>query len=112
MSAMLERRPPVPPLVPDGVLIERLVQHDSTALVELERRHRGSLYAQAYGILMDSNLAERGVRDVFAQLWYAAARFVGSSPPPRSLRPMATEPAPPPPALRDPAIARSCAVEA
>src|SRR5206468_8206504 len=74
MSAMLEPRPPVPPLVPDGVLIERLVQHDSTALVELERRHRGSLYAQAYGILMDSNLAERVVRDVFAQLWYAAAR--------------------------------------
>src|SRR5437899_1057574 len=74
MSAMLEPRPPVPPLVPDGELIERLVQHDSTALVELERRHRGSLYAQAYGILMDSNLAERVVRDVLAQLWSAAPR--------------------------------------
>ena len=85
---MLEPKPPVPPLVPDGVLIERLVQHDSTALVELERRHRGSLYAQAYGILMDSNLAERVVRNVFAQLWYAAARFVGTTTPLRSLRDM------------------------
>jgi len=49
------------------------------------------LYAQAYGILMDSNLAERVVRNVFAQLWYAAARFVGTTTPLRSLRDMATE---------------------
>jgi DNA-directed RNA polymerase specialized sigma24 family protein len=91
MSAMPEPKPSVPPLVPDGVLIERLVQRDSTALVELERRHRGSLYAQAYGILMDSNLAERVVRNVFSQLWFAAARFVGTTTPVRALRDMATE---------------------
>ena len=88
---MLEPKPPVLPLVPDGVLIERLAQRDSTALIELERRHRGSLYAQAYGILMDSNLAERVVREVFAQLWYAAARFVGKRTPMSYLRDMATE---------------------
>ena len=81
--------------------MHRLAQRDSTALVELERRHRASLYAQAYGILMDSNLAERVVRDVFAQLWYAAARFVGSSTPLRSLRAMATELARAELALRD-----------
>jgi DNA-directed RNA polymerase specialized sigma24 family protein len=52
------------------------VQRDSTALIELERRHCASLYAQAYGVLMDSGMADRVVREVFAQLWYAAGRFV------------------------------------
>ena len=69
MAAVLE---PQLPLVPDSTLIERVAQHDSTALIELERRHRGSLYAQVYGILMDSSLAERVVRDVFSKAWFAA----------------------------------------
>jgi DNA-directed RNA polymerase specialized sigma24 family protein len=103
---MPEPTPSVPPLVPDGVLIERLVQRDSTALVELERRHRGSLYAQAYGVLTDSNLAERVVRNVFAQLWYAAARFVGTQTPLRSMREMATELARAERALREAPIPR------
>ena len=64
------------PLVADADLLRRVVQRDSTALIELERRHRPSLYAQAYGILMDSSLAERVVSEVFAQLWYAAGRYV------------------------------------
>jgi DNA-directed RNA polymerase specialized sigma24 family protein len=64
-------------MVPDATLMERLAQRDSTALIELERRHRGSIYAQVYGILMDSALAERVVRDVFAQVWFAAGRFTG-----------------------------------
>src|SRR5437762_5897174 len=64
------------PLVADADLLRRIVRRDSTALIELERRHRASLYAQAYGILMDSGLADRVVREVFAQLWYAAGRFV------------------------------------
>ena|SRR5205823_4098069 len=75
MSATLE---PQRPLVSDAILMQRLAQRDSTALVELERRHRGSLYAQVYGILMDSTQAERVVRDVFAQIWHAAARFTGT----------------------------------
>src|ERR1043166_1027194 len=63
-------------MVADADLLQRIVRRDSTALIELERRHQQSLYAQAYGILMDSGLAERVVREVFAQLWYAAGRFV------------------------------------
>jgi hypothetical protein len=78
MSTMLDPQPspsPRPP-VADADLLRRIVRRDSTALIELERRHHASLYAQAFGILMDSNMAERVVREVFAQLWYAAGRFV------------------------------------
>jgi hypothetical protein len=60
----------------DAELLRRVVLRDSTALIELERRHHTSLYAQAYSILMDSMLADRVVGEVFAQLWYAAGRFV------------------------------------
>jgi DNA-directed RNA polymerase specialized sigma24 family protein len=69
---------PESPVLPDALLLERLVQRDSTALVELERRHHGSLYAQVYGVVVDTLLAERVVRETFAHLWYAAARFVGT----------------------------------
>jgi DNA-directed RNA polymerase specialized sigma24 family protein len=61
--------------------MNRLAQRDSTALIELERRHRGSLYAQAYGILMDAVAAERVVRDAFTQLWFAAAEYAGKRSP-------------------------------
>ncbi|HEV2670317.1 MAG TPA: hypothetical protein VGU74_04450 [Gemmatimonadales bacterium] len=60
------------------MLLERLVQRDSTALIELERRHWSSLYAQVYGVLVDAPVAERVVRETFAHLWYAASRFVGT----------------------------------
>ncbi len=73
---MLEPQPSQRPLVADADLLKRVVKRDSTALIELERRHRASLYAKAYGILMDSTLAERVVQEVFAQLWFAADRFV------------------------------------
>jgi DNA-directed RNA polymerase specialized sigma24 family protein len=66
------------PILPDALLLERLVQRDSTALIELERRHLSSLYAQVYGMVVDASLAERVVRETFAHLWYAAARFVGT----------------------------------
>ena len=66
------QRPPVA----DADLLQRVVQRDATALIELERRHRPSLYAQVYGILMDSTLAEGVVREVFAQLWFVADRLV------------------------------------
>jgi hypothetical protein len=71
MTALLEPQsphPPQPPIVADSELMRRLAQRDSSALVELERRHRGSLYAMAYGTLMDAGAAERVVRDAFAQL--------------------------------------------
>lgn len=68
---------PQPQVVADAVLLDRLAKRDSTALVELERRHRGSLYAQAYGVLMDAISAERVVRDTFAQLWFVAVGYSG-----------------------------------
>jgi DNA-directed RNA polymerase specialized sigma24 family protein len=70
--------------------MNRLAQRDSTALIELERRHRSSLYAQAYGILTDAVSAERVVRDAFAQLWFAAS-YVGKHSPWTLLRDMARE---------------------
>ena len=88
MSAMLE---PQAPVVAEAVLMRRLAQRDSTALIELERRHRSSLYAQAYGILTDAVSAERVVRDAFAQLWFAAATYTGQLGPWTLLRGMARE---------------------
>jgi DNA-directed RNA polymerase specialized sigma24 family protein len=88
MSAMLE---PEPPIVADAVLMSRLAKRDSTALVELERRHRASLYARAYGILMDAVSAERVVQDTFAQLWFVATQYTGPRSPWTLLRDMATE---------------------
>jgi len=85
---MLEPRSPI---VADSVLMSRLARRDSTALVELERRHRSSLYAQVYGILMDATLAERVVRDTFAQLWFGAAQYPSKRSPLSLLRDMARE---------------------
>jgi hypothetical protein len=76
MTALLEPQHPLqPPLVPDAVLMTRVAKRDSTALIELERRHRSSLYAQAYAILMDAGAAERVVRDSFSQLWFDAPEY-------------------------------------
>ena len=103
MTAMLE---PQPPIVTDAVLMHRLARRDSTALVELERRHRGSLYAQAYGILTDAIAAERVVRDTFTQLWFVATQYTGSESPWTLLRDMARELARAERALRDSPVAR------
>lgn len=62
----------VSPLLPDRILLERLARRDGTALLELQRRHAASLYALAYGILMDAERAERVVAEAFEQVWYAA----------------------------------------
>ncbi|PYP56899.1 MAG: hypothetical protein DMD40_09565 [Gemmatimonadetes bacterium] len=72
MSLMPEAQRPV---LSDAELLQRLARRDSTALIEVERRHWSSLYAQVYGMVIDSTLAERVVRDVFTQLWFAAERF-------------------------------------
>jgi len=98
MTAMPEQESPV---LPDALLLERLVQRDSTALIELERRHHGSLYAQVYGMLVDASVAERVVRETFAHLWYAAARFVGTRSASSWLRETARELARAERALRD-----------
>ena len=62
-------------ILSDAELLQRLARRDSTALIEVERRHWSSLYAQVYGMLVESTLAERVVREVFTQLWFAAERF-------------------------------------
>lgn len=72
MSAKLDTQRPV---ASDAELLQRLARRDSTALVEVERRHWSSLYAQVYGMLVESALAERVVREAFEQLWFAAERF-------------------------------------
>lgn len=88
MTALLEHQPPI---VADAVLLDRIAKRDSTALLELERRHRSSLYAQAYSILIDAAAAERVVRDAFSQLWYDAARYAIKRSPLTLLRDMARE---------------------
>ena len=72
MPSKLETQRPV---ASDAELLQRLARRDSTALVEVERRHWSSLYAQVYGMLVESAPAERVVREVFTQLWFAADRF-------------------------------------
>lgn len=72
MSPKLETQRP---LASDAELLQRLARRDSTALIEVERRHWSSLYAQVYAMVVESELAERVVREVFTQLWFAAERF-------------------------------------
>jgi DNA-directed RNA polymerase specialized sigma24 family protein len=98
MTALLE---PQPPIVADRVLMQRLAMRDSTALVELERRHRSSLYAQVYSVLMDAGSAERVVRDAFAQLWFESTHYTGRLSAFTLLRDMARELARAERALRD-----------
>ena len=62
-----------PTVIPDAALLRRMAQRDATALVELQRRYGGSLYALVYGILMDPERAERLVEEIFEQVWHAAA---------------------------------------
>lgn len=72
----LTQESPLPPTpVPDGALVRRMADRDATALIELQRRYRGSVYAQAYGILWDAERAELVVTRAFEQLWYAAVRL-------------------------------------
>jgi hypothetical protein len=68
---------PLRAAVPDSDLLSRMADRDATALIELQRRYRGSVYARAYGILWDTERAERIVTRAFEQLWYAAVRMNG-----------------------------------
>jgi RNA polymerase sigma-70 factor, ECF subfamily len=61
--------------IPDRDLVSRMADRDATALIELQRRYRGSVYARAYGILWDTERAERVVTRAFEQLWHAAVRM-------------------------------------
>lgn len=58
--------------IPDAVLMARLAQRDSRALIELERRYGASLYALVYAIVMDPGRAERVVARVFEHMWHTS----------------------------------------
>jgi DNA-directed RNA polymerase specialized sigma24 family protein len=54
---------------PDRVLLERVALGDERAFGELYDRHRLSLYALAYGIVMDAADADAVVSEVFDHVW-------------------------------------------
>ena len=54
-------------VVPDRWLLRDMVHGDRRAAGELRRRHGKSLYAIAYGVLWDSEIADAVVTQVFAQ---------------------------------------------
>ncbi len=65
-------------VVPDQILLWGLSHGSSEAAGELRRRHGKSLYALAYGVLWDSDLADIVVRDVFQRAERTAHRFRAS----------------------------------
>lgn len=67
----------IPAPVPDSALVRRMADRDATALIEMQRRYRGSVYARVYGILWDTERAESVVTRAFEQLWHAAVRLNG-----------------------------------
>jgi len=64
-------------VVPDSALVRRMADRDATALIELQRRYRGSVYARVYSILWDTERAELIVTRAFEQLWHSAVRMNG-----------------------------------
>jgi len=66
-------------LVADRHLLDAVARGDADALRALYERHGTSLYALAYGMLVDPGDAEEVVAETFAHLWRAAARFVATT---------------------------------
>jgi len=62
-------------LAPDQSVLQSLASGDAEAVRELFRRHSGSLYALAYGLLMDSTDADRVVEETFELVTRHAAEF-------------------------------------
>ena len=62
--------------VPDHTLVGWVASGDAAALRELEQRHGSSVYALAYGIVIDPGEADEVVAETFAYVWLSAARFV------------------------------------
>ena len=63
------------PLKPDRELVQEIAGGDSHAAQELHRRHSGTLYALAYGVLIDSDSADQVVNQTFDHVRREAARF-------------------------------------
>ncbi|PYO97520.1 MAG: hypothetical protein DMD60_06730 [Gemmatimonadetes bacterium] len=66
-------------LVADRHLLDRVARGEADALRALYRRHGSSIYALAYGMLVDPGDAEEVVAETFAQVWRAAARFLATT---------------------------------
>jgi RNA polymerase sigma-70 factor (ECF subfamily) len=56
-----------------------MMRGDVAALRALYQRHGTTVYALAYGMLVDSTGAEEVVAETFAYAWEAAARWVGTA---------------------------------
>lgn len=63
---------------PDQSLLLRVAQGDAEALAQLQQRHGGSVYALAYGILVDAAQADEVVAETFAFAWQRAAQVTDS----------------------------------
>ena len=66
-------------LVADRHLLDGVARGEADALRALYQRHGASLYALAYGMLVDPGDAEEVVAETFAHLWRTAARFVATT---------------------------------
>jgi DNA-directed RNA polymerase specialized sigma24 family protein len=62
-------------LAADVKLVERMAAGDRSAHEELCDRHRLSLYAQAYALLVDAASAEKVVEEGLERAWHAAQHF-------------------------------------
>ena len=59
--------------------MDGVARREADALRALYERHGESLYALAYGMLVDPGDAEEVVSETFAHLWRTAARFVATT---------------------------------
>ena len=66
-------------VVPDRWLLRDMVHGDARAATELRRRHAKSLYALAYGVLWDSDIADTVVAKVFSQAERTGREFQSGS---------------------------------
>ncbi|PYO95434.1 MAG: hypothetical protein DMD60_13105 [Gemmatimonadetes bacterium] len=62
-------------LTPDVQLVARMAAGDRDAHTEFCERHRLSLYAQVYALLVDAASAERVVVETLERAWHAAKDF-------------------------------------
>jgi len=62
-------------VVPDGMLVDRVVHGDEQALGELRARHAGSVYAVAYAILGNPPDSEHVLSETFLEVWRTAVVF-------------------------------------
>ena len=62
-------------LVSDASLVVAIGRWQQDALAEAYRRHSGSVFALAKGVLRTSAMAEEVVQEIFMRLWNSPERF-------------------------------------